>query len=233
MRTPREIARGMAAGRRDGALAVPLALHVAARIQERDAEDFLFDATQLANALRDLADAVEPDGVVVSDAAALLAEAGSVDALPKGELVACALEATRRLRASYADRIVLVASLPGPGALGAQFGLPTEAAAEVLLSLGKDFLGAGTDVLLVEDTAAAPGALTTLANVARFHQALAVAHGAASYGLPAPAVCALEAPAASAGLVVTPAQLPRETDIALLRDWVDTVRALPGTTTEG
>jgi hypothetical protein len=214
----------MAAGRRDGALAVPLALHVAARIQERDPEDFLFDATQLANALRDLAEAVEPDGVVVSDSDALLAEAGSLEALLKGEMLACALEATRRLRASYADGLVLLASLPGPAALSARYQMSPDSAAEALLGLGKEFLGAGADLLLVQDNAARQIPLTTLANVARFHQAVALAHGAASHGLPAPSARALDAPVASRGVVITPEQLPRSTDIAQLRDWVVAVK---------
>jgi hypothetical protein len=226
--TPRDILRGIAAGRRDGALAVPLALHVAARIQERDPEDFLFDATQLANALRDLADAVEPDGVVVSDSAALLAEAGSVEALLKGDMLACALEATRRLRASYAERLVLTASLPGPAGLGARYQISPESAAEALLGLGKEFLSAGADLLLVQDDQATELPLNTLANVARFHQALALSHGASSPGLPAPAAHALDAPVPSTGVVITPAQLPRTTDIALLRDWVEVVRSAPG-----
>jgi hypothetical protein len=217
----------MAAGRRDGALAVPLALHVAARIQERDPEDFLFDATQLANALRDLADAVESDGVVVSDSNALLADAGSLEALLKGEMLACALEATRRLRASYSDRIVLIASLPGPAALGERFRMSGESGVDALLGLGKEFLGAGADVLLVQDTAGTETSLSTLANVARFHQALALAHGPVSHGLPAPAVCPLDEPAPGEGVVITPSQLPRNTDIALLRDWVEAVRTAP------
>lgn len=230
MTTPRELARGMAAGRRDGTLAVPLALHVAARIQERDAEDFLFDPTQLANAVRDLADAVEPDGVVVSDSDALLAEAGSAEALLKGEMLACALEATRRLRGSYADRLVLVASVPGPAALNQRFRMSAESAADTVLGLSKEFLAAGADVLLVQDSAAAEIPLTTLSNVARFHQALALAHGAASHGLPAPTICPLDTPTPSPGVVVTPFQLPRNTDIALLREWVEVVRPAPGST---
>jgi hypothetical protein len=218
----------MAAGR-DGVLAVPLALHVAARIQERDPEDFLFDATQLANALRDLAEAVEPDGLVVSDGEVLLAEAGSVEGLLRGEMLACSLEATRRLRASYSDRIVLMASLPGPGTLRERFPMPAESAAEVVLSLGREYLAAGADVLLVRDTAAADTSLSTLANVARFHQALALTHGGATHGLPVPAACALDEPTPSDGVVITTSQLPRETDITLLREWVAAVRAGPAT----
>jgi hypothetical protein len=215
----------MAAGRRDGTLAVPLALHVAARIQERDPEDFLFDATQLANAQRDLADAVEPDGVVVCDAGALLGETSSLDALLKGEMLRCALEATRRLRTSYADRLVLMASLPGPGVLAERCGIPPAAAADAVLALGKDFLAAGADVLLIEDVAGPDLSLTTLANVARFHQGLALAHGPVTHGLPGPSVHDIATPQPDAGMVITPAQLPRDTDLALLRDWVEHVRA--------
>ncbi len=50
--------RALASGQRGYTLAVPLALHVSARIAERDPEDFLRDPTQLANALRDLIEAV-------------------------------------------------------------------------------------------------------------------------------------------------------------------------------
>lgn len=222
--TPREILRGLAAGRRDGTLAVPLALHVAARIQERDPDDFLFDATQLANALRDLTEAVGCDGVVTTDAAALLSEAHSVDALLKGEMVGCALEGTRRLRASYADRLLLAVSLPGPNSLADRCGLAAQTAVDALVDLGKQFLAAGSDVLLVEDAEGTELSLSTLANVGRFHQALVVGHGATTHGLPAPAVCAVEAPEPGKGLVITPAQLPRDTDIAVLRDWVQAVR---------
>jgi hypothetical protein len=225
MPTPRALARGLAAGQRDGALAVPLALHVAARIQERDPEDFLFDATQLANALRDLADAAQPDGVVVTDDQVLLAEAGSPEALLKGELTACAVEATRRLRSSHGEQLVLMACLPGPVAMRQRFGISPDVSAETLLELAKQFLGAGTDVLLVVDDEGPETALATLANVARFHQALAFARGPVSHGLPVPTARALEEPLAGSGLVITPAQLPRETDIALLREWVDAVRA--------
>ena len=50
---------------------------MSARIAERDAGDFVCDATQLANALRDLIEAVGPDGVPVTDAAVLLAGCAS------------------------------------------------------------------------------------------------------------------------------------------------------------
>jgi hypothetical protein len=58
-----------------------------------------------------------------------------------------------------------------------------------------------------------------LANVARFHQA-ALSHPTPRYGLP----LGLHAPARVPGVAVTPVPLPRDTDIALLRDWVAVVR---------
>jgi hypothetical protein len=93
------------------------------------------------------------------------------------------------------------------------------------LALGKEFLAAGADLLIVEDDDELPGtALTTLANIARFHQAAALSHGAARYGLPATVSVGLEAPASVPGVVVMPGALARDTDIAVLRDWVAAVR---------
>jgi hypothetical protein len=226
--TPRVAARAIAAGRR-ATLAVPLALHVSARIAERDAAEFVYDPTQLANALRDLIDAIDPDGVPVCDSDVLLADCACAAELVTSTQLRASVEATRRLRASYGDRIALVAALPGPAAIASQTGTAYDAAADALLALGKELLGAGADVLVVHDGAhdetRAPGApLTTLANVARFRQAAALSHATQRYGLPATVPLDLRAPAHVPGVAVTPAVLPRDTDIALLSDWVAVVR---------
>lgn len=193
--------QALAQGRGDGrGIAVPLALAPAARIQERDWEDFTEDPTELANGLRDLHQAVAPDGLVVS-LPELLVEQGLI-----GPHAVAAVEATRRLRASLGDQAALVAALPGPE------DFPPDA----LLDLGKEFLAAGVDLLLVfgEDPT---GRLATLANVARFHQAVVVF--AADTTRPP-----LDAPAAAAGVVLTDDWLARETDLSVLEDWVDAVR---------
>lgn len=231
MSTPRAVARSLAAGRPGGTLAVPLALHVSARIAERDAEDFVYDATQLANALRDLIEAVGPDGVPVTDPAVLLAGCASAESVLASDQLKVALEATRRLRAAYGDAIALAAVLPGPATI-AGLGGPAETAgasamaADVVVGLGREFLAAGADVLIVADHAELAGtSLATLANVARFHQALALSHTVARYGLPSAASQDLHTPGHVPGVVVTAESLTRETDIAVLRDWVAAVRA--------
>ena len=226
MATPRAVARGIAAGQAAGTLAVPLALHVSARIAERDADEFVYDATQLANALRDLVEAVDPDGVQVSDPAVLLTGCRDAEDVVGSEQLGVAVEATRRLRASFRDEVTLVAVLPGPSVLSALAGAGGALdVADVVLALGKEFLGAGADVLLVQDEVEAPGlspgvSLGTLANVARFHQAVALAHGAPRYGLAGTAVVGLDAPVGVRGVVVTPGALARDTDISVLCDWV-------------
>ena len=147
MSTPRAVARSLAAGQPGGTLAVPLALHVSARIAERDAEDFVYDPTQLANALRDLIEAVGPDGVPVTDPAVLLTGCTSAESVLASSQLKVALEATRLLRASYGDAIALAAVLPGPAALAGQ-AVPAGAAgagavaAGVVVGLGREFLAA-------------------------------------------------------------------------------------------
>lgn len=240
MTSPRATARQIASGQPGaqpgaqpgGTLAVPLALRVSARIAERDAGEFTLDPTQLANALRDLADAIEPDGVPVTDPGVLLSGCrNAADVLGSARLKAAA-EATRRLRASFGDALALVAVLPGPSmmaglpaadALPAAGALP--AAAGAVLDLGKELLAAGADVLVVHDKTEAPGvSLTTLANVAAFHQAPALSLCVPRYGLAAAATAGLNAPARADGVVLTPGELPRDTDISVLRDWVAAVR---------
>src|SRR5690242_2788987 len=123
MPSRRALVRGVAAGQVPGTVAVPLALHVSARIAERDAEEFAYDPTQLANALRDLVDAVDPDGVPVCDPGVLLADCQTVGDVVTSEQVAAAVEATRRLRTSFGDAIALVALLPGPAAIARHTGV--------------------------------------------------------------------------------------------------------------
>ena len=230
MSTPRAVARSLAAGRPGGTLAVPLALHVSARIAERDAEDFVYDATQLANALRDLIEAVGPDGVPVTAPAVLLVGCASAESILASDQLKVALEVTRRLRAAYRDAIALAAVLPGPATIAGLVGPADPAgaragAADVVVELGREFLAAGADVLIVADHEELPGtSLATLANVARFHQALALSHPAARYGLPSAVSQELHAPGHVPGVTVTPESLTRDTDLAVLRDWVDAVR---------
>ena len=213
MPTPRARVRALAQGRGDGGgIAVPLAMRLAARIQERDWEDFTCDPTQLANGLRDLVDACGPDGVPVCSPDVLLA--GGTD-LTGSEQGRAALEATRRLRTSMGERVALVACLPGPGALPGGH--------DALLDVGKAFLAAGADVVVVLGHHLDVGALSTLANVARFHSALALGC-CQTLGLPLVSRVPLGAPRATTGVVLTSTDLPRETDVSQLEDWVDAVR---------
>ena len=210
---PRDRVRALIRGPGDGrGIAVPLAHESAARIQERDWEDFTCDPTQLANGLRDLVDAVAPDGVVVAYPEILLASGPD---LLGSEQYRAALEATRRLHASMAERVALVTILPDPATL--PLGVSS------LLDIGKEFLSVGTDVLIVHSAADAEADVGTLANIARFHQALALGIGAA-YGLPLVNRVPLEQPARASGVVLTTEMVPRETDLSILEEWIDTVR---------
>lgn len=203
--------RALAQRRGDGrGIAVPLAHRPAARIQERDWTEFTCDPTQLANGLRDLADAVAPDGLAVCLPDVLLE--GGPDLLGS-EQGAAALEATRRLRASMGDRMALVACLPGPGEV--------TGGADGVLAAAKEFLAAGADAIVV--LGAPSGSLSTLANVARFHQALALGDDEA-HGLPVVERRPLAEPSPATGIVLTDVHLVRETDVSELEDWVAAVR---------
>jgi hypothetical protein len=191
-------------------IAVPLAHRLAARIQERDWEDFTCDPTQLANGLRDLADAVGPDGVAVCLPDVLLE--GGRDLLAS-EQSAAAREATARLRTTFGDRIALLAVLPGPA--------EAEGGAEAVLAAAKEFLAAGADGVVV--LGGPSQSLSTLANVARFHQAVALGDEPA-HGLPLVERRPLADPRPGAGVVLTDVHLPRETDVTELEDWVAAVR---------
>jgi hypothetical protein len=208
---PRQRMRALAQRRGDGrGIAVPLAHRLAARIQERDWPDFTCDPTQLANGLRDLADAVGPDGLAVCLPDVLLEGGSSVLA---GEQGIAAVEATRRLRASMGDRVALVACLPGPA--------DVDGGADGVLAAAKEFLAAGADAIVVLGSPA--GSLSTLANVARFHQAVALGDDRA-HGLPVVERRPLAQPSPADGLVLTDVHLPRETNVSDLEDWVFAVR---------
>jgi hypothetical protein len=203
--------RALAQRRGDGrGIAVPLAHRLAARIQERDWEDFTCDPTQLANGLRDLADAVGPDGLAVCLPDVLLE--GGPDLLAGAQGTA-AIEATRRLRASMGDRVALVACLPGPA--------DVHRGTDGVLAAAKEFLAAGADAIVVLGPPG--GSLSTLANVARFHQAVALGDDGA-HGLPLVERRPLGDPSPAVGLVLTDIHLARETDVSELEDWVFAVR---------
>lgn len=208
---PRQRMRALAQRRGDGrGIAVPLAHRLAARIQERDWADFTCDPTQLANGLRDLADAVGPDGLAVTLPDVLLEGGADVLASEQGT---AAVEATRRLRTSLGDRVALLACLPGPGAVAG--------GADGVLAAAKEFLAAGADGVVVLGTAG--GSLSTLANVARFHHAVALGDDA-GHGLPVVQRRPLLDPSPAVGVVLTSEQLARETDVSDLEDWVAGVR---------
>lgn len=202
--------RALAQRRGDGrGVAIPLAHRLAARIQERDWEDFTCDPTQLANGLRDLADAVGPDGLAVCLPDVLLEGGADVLASAQGS---SAVEATRRLRASMGDRLALIACLPGPGEV--------EGGTGGVLVAAKEFLAAGADAIVVLGPPA--GSLSTLANVARFHQALALGDDEA-HGLPVVERRSLAERSPAVGVVLTSEHLGRETDVSELEDWVAAV----------
>ncbi len=207
----------------EGTLAVPLALAPAARIQERDWEDFLEDPTQLANGIRDLVDAAAPAGVPVSHDHVLLEQALATGSLVSGPHATAAVESARRLRQSFGDRLALLAVMPGPACLSERTGIDGARAGEWLLELGKLFLTAGVDVLLVRDDGVHEVALGTLANVARFHQALAVSAGQASGGLPVAATVPLAHPFHASGVVVTDEHIARDVDFTVIEDWIEVV----------
>jgi hypothetical protein len=191
------------AARRDGqhTLAVPRALRLAAKIGERPWQEFLTDPTQLANGLGDLLAAVSPDGLAVT-----LPDVLAED--PDGTRLEAATEATRRLRTTLGDSAALVALLPG--------------AAE-LVETAKAFLAAGIDGLVLPADVPADAA-RTIGNVARFHRAMAHVTGPGSGGLPGVATAPLENPGPQTGLVLTETDLPEDTPIPLVADWVAAVR---------
>jgi len=225
--SPKARAQAIATGRGGGqTLAIPLALRLAARINERALDAFFADPTQLANGLGDLYEAVRPDGVVVT-----LPEVVAAD-LARGVRCGCALEATRRLRQTLGDAAALTAVLPGPASLAARWGVADPGT--VIVALMREFLGAGVDVVVfveseTADLARFAGALSTAANMARFHRAVAALIGPPAAGLGTPTVVAVGRPAPATGLVVTDGEVPPDTSVVLVRDWLATVRSTRST----
>lgn len=193
--------RGVGGGRHT--LAVPLAPRLAAKIAERPWEAFLTDPTQLANGLGDLIDAVAPCGVAVTLPSVLAQD-------PDGVRRDAALEATRRLRTTVRDDTVLLAVLPGDDS--------------ALVETVTAFLDAGVDGVVLAgevDTAAA----RTVGNIARFHRAMAHVVGAGASGLPGAEVVAFDAPVPKTGLVLTDGEVPADTTIPAVQDWLAAVRS--------
>lgn len=219
--TGREAIRALGQGGGGVAVATPFALPSAARIQERDWEDFLEDPTQLANGLRDLHQAIAPGGLVVSDVDTLVEQADG--GIVAGAHARAVVEAVGRLRASLGESVALVAAVPGAAQL-VDAGVADGVAA--VQELGKELFGAGVDVVLVVDEGAPDAGLSTLANIARFHQGIVAATGDPA-AVTAPLVpvseIPLDEPAEGEGLVVTPGTVPRDTDITVLEDWVEEV----------
>lgn len=228
--TPRARAQAIVT-RRAGrhTLAVPLALRLAARIQERPLDGYFEDPTQLANGLSDFHGAVGPDGVVVTDPEVLADEVATASAtsLVSAPRTATALEATRRLKATVGESAVVVAVLPGPMSI-AEGRADAGTAGEVAEALGKAFLDAGIDVIVFAepdgaDVAEHEARLRTIANMARFHRALTYLRGTKVSFMDAPMALSLEDPRPAEGLVLTEHDLSTDTDITLVQDWVAAV----------
>lgn len=223
---PRARAQALAAGRGgQHTLAVPLALRLAARIQERPLDDFFEDPTQLANGLRDFLDAVRPDGLVVTDGEALRDEVANmpVERLRDGMRIGTALEAAGRLRETVGDSAVLVAVLPGPATIAES--RDKGEAGEVVQTLAQEFVGVGVDIILFTESegtnlADFEAPLRTSANVARFHRGLTCLRGATLPFLTSPTVLPVTEPRPASGLVITDTDLPPDTDVTLVQDWV-------------
>jgi hypothetical protein len=172
------------------ALVCPLVVAQAAEIDALPVARFLADPTKLCNGLRMLSEALRTDVIVTAD--------GRPELLTDGVQAAAAVEATRRLAASVAD-VALAAALPGPGR------------GDDPLPLARAFLEAGANLLLLVEEGPLPAgsgaawqaAATTVANVARFHQAVPVVvlAGGAAAG-PRGAVVCVPDPAAGQGLAL-------------------------------
>jgi hypothetical protein len=165
--TPRARARLLLrSGRAQPGLVAPLIVDQAAEIEALPLDEFLTNPTKLTKGLTSLHQALGTDAIAV-------AGGGST------EQVDAAVEATARLVATAPGDPVLAAVLPGPAALAGERGCDLERGGELVLEVVKRFLEAGSHlVVMVED--AAPGtddwrsAVTPVANVARFHQAVSV-----------------------------------------------------------
>jgi hypothetical protein len=185
----------------DAPLLCPLAVTQAAEIEARPVSQFLVDPTRLCTGLRALSEALGTGVIVTAD--------GRPELLADPSQAAAAVEATRRLAATAADAAI-AAALPGPAGGGD------------LIPLARAFLEAGANLLLLVEPRPLPAgsdagwraAATTVANVARFHQALPVvvlAAGAADATAgPRGAVVCVPDPTAGQGLAlaVDPATWP-------------------------
>jgi hypothetical protein len=201
-------------------VAAPLALRPAARIQERDWEEFLRNPTQLANACRDLVDAIAPNVVIVTSPAVLTEEAvgGPVSTAPH---YAAALEAVGRLTESLAHRAAVGVCIPGPSVLVAAGGRTPEQAVAEVTEAGRAALHVGAQVVLIDEPDPVDGAsLATLDNIARFHQAYVVVVGEAWGGALGSSIVPLGDRTKGSGLIVTPGELGGVVDISELADWV-------------
>jgi hypothetical protein len=192
--TARKRAKLLLRGRPVGApLLCPLAVTQAAEIDARPVPQFLADPTRLCSGLRALSEALATGVIVTAD--------GRRELLTDGAQAAAAVEATRRLSVTAGDDAI-AAALPGPSR------------GDDLLPLVRAFLEAGANLLLLVEEQPLPAGLgpswravaTTVANVARFHQALPVvvlAGGAedAAAGPPGAVVCVPD-PVAGQGLAL-------------------------------
>jgi hypothetical protein len=161
-------------------LVCPLAVGQAAEIDALPVEDFLADATKLSKGVQALHAALGTDVIVTAD----------------GEVVGdAAVEATRRLAATV-DDVAIGAALPEPD-----------------LTVARPLLEAGAHLLLLvagqplADGEAWRAAATTIANLARFHQAVPVAvfaDEAEAKWAPRGAVVCLPEPAEGQGLAFAP-----------------------------
>jgi hypothetical protein len=232
MKSARKRAKAIAQGRgRDARLVIPLAFEIAARISARPLDAFRNDPTQLSNALSELNNAINADGIVCAAAGEMeLQSAGdaalNADHIATNGPVAASLEACRRLRQSAGDEVVLLAGVTGPATLARQFPDDTSAVAELFGTLVKRFCEAGADIIFViDDTEAGNGAwaddLKTAGNIARFHQASLLLWN----GTDAPYKVPLDAPAPSGvGIITTSDLVPGDADIAALKNWVTVVK---------
>jgi hypothetical protein len=234
MKPARKRAQAIAAGRgRDQRVVVPLAFATAARIAARPLDEFRVDPTQLANGLAELQRAIAADGIVVALAGGMerASCAGPLDAaaIVTGGPVAASLEATSRLRQTFADQVALVAGLTGPSTLAHQFDTPIAAAAACFAALTKAFCAAGADCVLVFEE---PGlvedadwqaALKTAGNIARFHQASLLCWSSAT--LPVPVKLPLDAPSTTGtGYITTDREVAEDADLVALAAWVRATR---------
>lgn len=239
MKPARKRAQAIAQGRgRSDRVVIPLAFEVAARISARPLAEFRNDATQLANGIGELQQALQADGMVCALAAGMefdsAAGAGlDVERIANQGAVGASLEACRRLREVQGDNAALLAGLTGPATLAQQFGVDVESACVAFAALVKAFCAAGADViLLMEDEGAAcdgeawQDGVKTAANIARFHQGTLLAWQGVG-GIAAPHGIALDAAAAGGvGIITTSAPVAADADIAELRHWVTTVKGM-------